>query len=180
MGFSEARLLEWVAISFSRGSSGSRDRTWVPFVGGFFATEPLRKLHCPLRFISVTIFMTQVLPSALSSTESSSPCLWYDLTWTWDSLPEGFLLASAWAGQMGLRLTALEYHSALKWEWEHPFLSVSRAWHWYFRCSRQLHGHCIQSVCVSVAQSCPTLCDPVDCSPPGSPVPVILQAGTPE
>ena len=27
-------------------------------------------------------------------------------------------------------------------------------------------------------QSCPTLCDPIDGSPPGSPVPEILQAGT--
>ena len=29
-------------------------------------------------------------------------------------------------------------------------------------------------------QSCPTLCDPIDGSPPGSPVPGILQARTPE
>ena len=29
-------------------------------------------------------------------------------------------------------------------------------------------------------QSCPTLCDPVDGSPPGSPIPETLQAGTPE
>jgi len=29
-------------------------------------------------------------------------------------------------------------------------------------------------------QSCPTLCDPIDRSPPGSPVPGILQARTPE
>ena len=29
-----------------------------------------------------------------------------------------------------------------------------------------------------VAQSCPTLCDPIDGSPPGSPVPGILQART--
>ena len=27
-------------------------------------------------------------------------------------------------------------------------------------------------------QSCPTLCDPIDSSPPGSPVPWILQART--
>ena len=27
-------------------------------------------------------------------------------------------------------------------------------------------------------QSCPTLCDPIDCSPPDSPVPGILQART--
>ena len=26
-------------------------------------------------------------------------------------------------------------------------------------------------------QSCPTLCDPIDGSPPGSPVPGVLQAG---
>ena len=31
-------------------------------------------------------------------------------------------------------------------------------------------------VCVLVAQSCPTLCDPMDCSPPGSSVHEILQA----
>ena len=31
-------------------------------------------------------------------------------------------------------------------------------------------------VCVLVAQSCPTLCDPMDCSPPGSSVHEIFQA----
>ena len=29
-------------------------------------------------------------------------------------------------------------------------------------------------------QSCPTLCDPIDSSPSGSPIPGILQARTPE
>ena len=33
----------------------------------------------------------------------------------------------------------------------------------------------ISSLC-SVAQSCPTLCDPTDCSPPGSSVHGIFQA----
>ena len=36
----------------------------------------------------------------------------------------------------------------------------------------------IISCCCSVAQSCPTLCDPIDGSPSGSPVPGILQART--
>ena len=31
--------------------------------------------------------------------------------------------------------------------------------------------------CVLVSESCPTLCDPMDCSPPGSSVHGILQAG---
>ena len=30
-GILQARILEWVAISFSRGSSRLRDRTWVFF-----------------------------------------------------------------------------------------------------------------------------------------------------
>ena len=30
----------------------------------------------------------------------------------------------------------------------------------------------------SVTQSCPTLCNPIDCSPPGSPIPGILQVRT--
>ena len=44
---------------------------------------------------------------------------------------------------------------------------------------------CWQPLCVAAAakslqslQSCPTLCDPMDSSPPGSPVPGILQART--
>ena len=40
-GVSQARILEWVAIPFSRGSSRLRDRTQVSRVaGGFFTTEP--------------------------------------------------------------------------------------------------------------------------------------------
>ena len=33
-----ARILEWVAISFSRGSSQPRDRTWVSCIAGRFHT----------------------------------------------------------------------------------------------------------------------------------------------
>ena len=44
-GISQARILEWVAISFSRGSSQSRDQTCVSCIGRwFFTTEPPRKL----------------------------------------------------------------------------------------------------------------------------------------
>ena len=40
---------------------------------------------------------------------------------------------------------------------------------------------CFKTAAVAAAkslQSRPTLCDPIDCSPPGSPVPGILQART--
>ena len=40
----QARILEWVAISFSRGSSPPRDQTWVSCIAGrFFTAEPLGK-----------------------------------------------------------------------------------------------------------------------------------------
>ena len=40
----QARILEWVAISFSRGSSWPRNRTWVSCIAGPLPTEPQGKL----------------------------------------------------------------------------------------------------------------------------------------
>ena len=43
-GILQARILEWVAIPFSRGSSQPRDQTQVShIVGGFFTNEPQGK-----------------------------------------------------------------------------------------------------------------------------------------
>ena len=43
-GMLQARILEWVAISFSKGSSQLRDQTQVSCIAGwFFTTEPPRK-----------------------------------------------------------------------------------------------------------------------------------------
>ena len=38
--------------------------------------------------------------------------------------------------------------------------------------------HAAVAAAAKLLQSCPTLCDPIDGSPPGSPVPGILQART--
>ena len=46
LGILQARILEWVAISFSRGSFQPRDWTWVScLASGFFTTEPPGKPH---------------------------------------------------------------------------------------------------------------------------------------
>ena len=37
-GILQARILEWVAIAFSSGSSQSRDRTWVSCIAGRVST----------------------------------------------------------------------------------------------------------------------------------------------
>ena len=43
-GILQARILEWVAIPLSRGSSQPKDQTCVSCtVGGFFTSEPLGK-----------------------------------------------------------------------------------------------------------------------------------------
>ena len=39
-----------------------------------------------------------------------------------------------------------------------------------------LSRHSVATAAAKLLQSCPTLCDPIDGSPPGSPVPGILQA----
>ena len=45
--------------------------------------------------------------------------------------------------------------------------------------SAKIHNYYeVAAAAAKSLQSCPTLCDPVDCSPPGSPVPGILQART--
>ena len=42
---------------------------------------------------------------------------------------------------------------------------------------KQITHHAAAATAKSL-QSCPTLCDPIDSSPPGSPIPGILQART--
>ena len=58
MGFFQARVLEWVAISFSRGSSQPRDRTGAPALqADALLSEPPGKLGPPLG-INFNIFLS--------------------------------------------------------------------------------------------------------------------------
>ena len=58
--------------------------------------------------------------------------------------------------------------------------------HWHiillYVCKREEAARLRRVIAAAAAakslQSCPTLCDPIDCSPPGSPIPGILQART--
>ena len=58
-----------------------------------------------------------------------------------------------------------DIHLLLSWDRKIPPLSAPRT-------AQHLHA------AAKSLQSCPTLCDPIDGSPPGSPVPGILQART--
>ena len=46
------------------------------------------------------------------------------------------------------------------------------------RCGKWSAAAAAEAAAAKPLQSCPTLCDPIDVSPPGSPVPGILQART--
>ena len=60
-GILQARILEWNAISFSRGSSGSRDRTWVSCMAGSLSSESPGKpfLHI-LSYILFKMFLKSI------------------------------------------------------------------------------------------------------------------------
>ena len=62
----QARILEWVAISFSRGSFDPRDGThvsWVAYNGRwFFTTEPPGKSMSPALFVSTLLHLLETCP----------------------------------------------------------------------------------------------------------------------
>ena len=61
------------------------------------------------------------------------------------------------------------------WEWNH----LPPAYKWGILGLRKIHDFLKDlSAAAKSLQSCPTLCNPIDGSPPGSPVPGILQART--
>ena len=107
----QARILEWVAMLSSWGSSQPRDRNWVSCVsciaGKFFTTEPLGTLQVHLCY-----------------------CRWWYV-----------ILFNGW----------VIFHYIF-----HPFMANSPLY--------------IKYMCAMSLQSCPTPCNPMDRSPPGSSV----------
>ena len=82
-----------------------------------------------------------------------------------------------WATVSGVASSDLAAAAAATLCHEHFFLTTD----WNFKilpsCWNWLCGSCSAAAAKSL-QSCPTLCDPIDSSPPGSTVPGILQART--
>ena len=69
-GILQARILEWVFISISRGSSQPRDQTWVSCIAGrFFTVWAIRVSMTPPKFQLSCCFGT----SAMVLTHSTEP-----------------------------------------------------------------------------------------------------------
>ena len=120
-GTLQARILEWVAFPFSRGSSQPRDGTQVSRIAGGFFTS-------------------------------------------WATL-NNFLISFT---QYGSLACILGFSPKI-------FLSTESQTNTQIKVCIGDIGH---AAAAKLLQSCPTLCDPRDGSPPGSPVPGILQART--
>ena len=67
------------------------------------------------------------------------------------------------------------YHPRFCWKWRQPPLCPQKV---YLIRTFILTGFSGTAGAAKSLQSCPTLCDPIDGSPPGSPVPGTLQART--
>ena len=71
-GIVQARILEWIAISFSRGSSRPRYQTWVSRTAGRLFTVLAHQGGC---LVMVHLHMMQVTREARNApTESRSKC----------------------------------------------------------------------------------------------------------
>ena len=111
-GILQARILKWVAIPFSRGSSQLRDQTCVSCIGRQIPYRWAIRKACGLKCIPSDPYVE----------------VWPSKWWYLETRPQG-----------------ADKH-------------LMRSW----------------AATAKSLQSCPTLCDPIDGSPPGSPVPGIL------
>ena len=88
-------------------------------------------------------------------------------------------MAATCKGSTAWKLTETEFSNCSATVLSTELLQVAGAY--YTEWSKSERKTTIQYAAASAAkllQSCPTLCDPIDVSPPGSPVPGILQART--
>ena len=129
---SQARILEWVAISSSRASSQPRDRTCVSCIS---CLSRQIRYHCAIWKAHSSFILWVINQHDFILLLKSGACLWHS------------------SAAVCVTMNILTFHSFLL-----NFIEVSAA--------------------AKSLQSCPTLCDPIDGSPPGSPVPGILQART--
>ena len=185
-----ARILEWVAMPFSRGSSWTRDRAWVPCIAGrFFIIWAIKEYHLVKRgqvwdwgseqlvtSEKMKILVKQIKSLGISWAGLPSELAMYvtlkGMTWalwlrqkkkrpsrTWVSAPGGNRNMLHPRKQQRPVYTAYLYLEQQQWK-DKNFPSD-----WGVRREYVPSTH----LCVP-DQLCLTLCNPMECSPPGSSV----------
>ena len=189
-GILQARILEWVAVPFSRGSSWPRDRTGVSCIAGRFFTSWAIKWRPSPSLGSWAYYHSEneLLSENRTNNNNIFFTLFSALSWGANdiiSLPKLSLERSSLVtgeGICGGSSDAEKPHSSVctlpSTPDEQPPVwgasSITTVQH-FSRCAQALsmsfrldHGE------AKVAQSCPPLCSPMDCCLPGSSVHGIL------
>ena len=148
-GILQARILEWVSRPFSRGSSRPRDWTRISYISR-----------------QVLSLVAQTVKRLSTMQETRVPSLGWE-----DPLEKEMAIHSSilawkipWREEPG-RLQSMgskrvKHDSATSLSLSLPLVLPGK------------------TAAAKSLQSCPTLCNPIDSSPPGSPVPASLQART--
>ena len=127
--------------------------------------------------------ITSLLSEALPSDKFSKGILPEQVSWLWILLV--FLHLKMSSFHLHSRRIFFTKNRILSWQsspfsyWVHPGSFFFKFSYWFFSSRISIWLICLLDqlhVCVLVAQSCPTLCDPMNYSPPGSSVHGILQA----
>ena len=156
-GILQARVLEWVAISFSRGSSWPRDRTHVSHIVGRHFT-----------FWATRESQTNVLKEEEEVKVAQS---YLTLCDPMDYTIHGILQARI------LEWVAFPFFRGSSQPRDRTQVSLTADGFFNSWATREAHSTAAAAAAKSL-QSCPTLCDPTDGSPPGSSIHGILQART--
>ena len=108
-GISQARMLEWIAISFTRVSSWPRNQTSVSCSGTFFTTKPQEKPHSTVNYTQYLLITYQ-----FSSVQSLNHVRLFVTPWT----------AACWPPCPSSAPGACSNSCPLSW-WCHPTISSS-------------------------------------------------------
>ena len=154
-GISQARILEWVAISFSRRSFWPRVQTHVSCIAdGFFTTElpgnPWN-VFLPCGNQHLWLLLRSYIQASVCVAPETQELPFFLNYWSWSKI----FVQSVWQ-----TVTIFEYS---------PAKNTGVGCHFLLQCMK------VKSES-EVAQSYLTLCDPMNCSPPGSSVHGIFQA----
>ena len=156
-GILQAKILEWVTIPFSRGSSWPRDRTWVSHVASrFFTVWSTREVSSTLSYGKGCTVMLEIKRVESCSNFGAQISLLLLL-----------LLLSCFSH---VRICVISVR--FPHPWDSPGKNTGVDCHFLLQCMK------VKSQS-EVTQSCPTLSDCMDCSPPGSSIHGIFQ-GSPK
>ena len=104
-GLLQARVLEWVAMLSSSGSSQPRDRTWVScFAGRFFTNEPLGK---PWPSKGPVILWGRLLHCQTPLARQGSLMWGSELSLLWENVSNNFSVWIAHVASMGFDFTMI-------------------------------------------------------------------------